>query len=132
MGVTANRRRKFLRQLLGVGVAAVFRESELDEIAERTVSEEDQRRAARGAIRLIHELAAEFARHGVRRVGGDLSALTWWPDAARTSDIALRLMSYTAAGELPVESIDPDAFDLREIDFGTLNLRAFRPDDFIT
>lgn len=43
MGAIADRQRKFVRQLLGVGVAAVFRESELEVISDRTVSEEDQR-----------------------------------------------------------------------------------------
>lgn len=132
MGATADRRRKFILSLLGVGLAAVSREAELEAVTERTVHEEDQRRAATRAIRLIHELAAEFARNGVRRVDGDLTGVVWWPDAARTSDFTLRLMGYAASGELPVESVNPDAFDLGDIDFGTLDLRRFPPEEYFT
>jgi hypothetical protein len=132
MGATADRRRKFLLGLLGTGVAAVYREAELQAVADRTVHEDDQLRAARGAIRLVHGLAAEFARNGVRRVVGDLAALAWWPDGTKTAELSLRLMSYTAAGELPVESINPDAFDLGGIDFGALDLRRFRPEEYLT
>ncbi len=132
MGATADRRRKFVLNLIGVGIAAVVRERELNAIADRTVTENDQLRAARRSIQMIHELAAEFARNGVRRVDGDLVALAWWPDSARTSDISLRLMGYIAAGELPVELFDPDAFALSEIDFGVLDLRRFRPEEYFT
>jgi hypothetical protein len=132
MGATADRRRKFLLGLLGTGVAAVSRDAELEAVSDRSVHEGDQLRAARGVTRLVHDLAAEFARNGVRRVGGDLAALAWWPDAARIADLSLRLMSYTAAGELPVESINPDLFDLGDIDFGTLDLRRFRPEEYLT
>jgi hypothetical protein len=127
-----SRRQKFLRSLLGIGIAAVCRERELVALTERTVHQEDMIRAANRAISLIHLFVAELSRNGVRRVDDDLSTLGWWPDASRTADISFRLMAHTAKGELPVESIDPDAIDLTEIDCNTFDLRRFRPEEYLT
>jgi len=133
MGVASDRRRKFLVTLLGTGVAAVSREIELRAAcAPLTVSEEDQVRAAGRAIAFVHAVVAEFLRNGVPRWDDDLTGLSWWPDAGRASEIVLRLMSYSAAGEFAVERIDPDAFDLPAMDLAAFNLRALQPSDFFT
>jgi hypothetical protein len=135
MGVVSDRRKHFVLSLLGTGIVAVWRESELKAASPRaalTVSEEDQLRAASGLIAFVHRVAGEFVDHGVTRLDGDAADWAWFPDASRSADITLRLMSYSAAGDLELERFDPDALDLATVNLLGLNLRAFHPPDFFT